>query len=115
MEPLVAPRQSLDRARRILVAAAVIHLALFVLEARGTFAAFLAPRFVTAAGMTGPFAKGADWIGYYSWLRSPLIDGDFHFDNELAPTIARVPGNHHAFVPTATGHLPNPWPVGPAV
>jgi hypothetical protein len=105
MEPLPAPKQSYARARRILVAAAVIHVALFVLEARGTFAALFAPLPGTPADTTGPFAKGADCVGYYAWLRSPLIDGNFHFHTAFTP----------AFPVTATGHRPNPWPVGPAI
>jgi hypothetical protein len=113
MEPLPAPKQGPNRAWRILAAAAVIHIALFVLEARGTFAALFTPQPVTPADMTGPFVTGADCMGYYAWLRSPLIDGDFHFDDEFAPTFARVPGSKPEL--TATGHLPNPWPVGPAI
>jgi hypothetical protein len=98
-----------------LAAAAVIHVALFVLELRGSFADLVAPRPVTPADRTGPFVKGADCMGYYAWLRSPLIDGDFHFDDEFAPTYARVPGGADAFPLTPTGHRPNPWPVGPAL
>ena len=36
--------------------------------------------------------KGSDAVGYYAWLRSPLVDGDLQFDNEFAPTFARTPG-----------------------
>jgi hypothetical protein len=117
--PLVAwipgPKQSPNKARRILAAAAVVYVALFILEARGTIAALFTPQRVTPANMWGPFVKGADCVGYYAWLRSPLISGGFHFDDEFAPTIARGPDSAAAFALTATGHLPNPWSVGPAL
>src|SRR5262245_42964133 len=115
MEPPRAAKQSPDRARRILVAAALLHLGLFVLTVRGSFAALFSPQPVTPADRTGPFVKGADFIGYYAWLRSPLIDGDFHFDDEFAPTFARAPEWMPRPAPTATGHLRNPWSVGPAI
>jgi hypothetical protein len=114
MEPLPAKQHSRG-ARRILVAAAAIHIALFVLEHRGTFAHLLAQPTVPPAGMMGPFAKGSDCIGYYAWLRSPLIDHDFQFDNEFATTIARTPDYEAVFPLTVTGHRSNPWPVGPAI
>lgn len=115
MEPLPAPEPFPNKARRVLAAAAVIQVALFVYHARGSFRDLLDPPPVTPADRTGPFAKGADCIGYYAWLRSPLIDGDFHFDDEFAPTFARAPAARAAYAPTATGHVPNPWPVGPAL
>lgn len=54
-----------------------------------------------------------DGVGYYAWLRSPLLDGDCNFDNEyddLNPmrsgvTNARTPVDKRA----------NPWSVGPAL
>ncbi|MBY0515152.1 MAG: hypothetical protein K2P78_14760, partial [Gemmataceae bacterium] len=87
---------------------------LFAIEARGSFAALVSPGAVPA-DTTGPFGKGSDCMGYYAWLRSPLVDEDFHFDNEFASTFARVPGSEAALPRTATGHRANPWPVGPAV
>lgn len=114
MEPLSAPARSPDRARRVLLAAAVVHVVLFGLESRATFADLLDPQPVTRADRTGPFVTGADCMGYYAWLRSPLIDGDFQFDDEFARTVARVP-SAEAFPLTATGHRGNHWPVGPAI
>src|SRR5438876_1129122 len=53
-------------------------------------------------------------LGYYAWLRSPLIDGDWDFDNEF--------DEHnplHNYVPPRTYRTPidrraNQWSVGPA-
>jgi hypothetical protein len=72
---------------------------------------------MTPAEIRGSFALGPDWAGYYAWLRSPLIDHDFHFDNEFAPTFALLPAmaRDKAFPVTPTGHRGNPWPVGPAL
>jgi hypothetical protein len=115
MEPLAAPHQAPGRARQILTVAAIIHVALFVLEVRGTFEALVAPQPVTPPDRTGPFAKGADWVGYYAWLRAPLVEGSFHFDSSFASMFSRVPGWERAFPLTATGHRSNHWPVGPAI
>jgi hypothetical protein len=56
----------------------------------------------------------SDGLGYYAWLSSLLIDGDWCFDNEF--------DDHNPigdYVPPATkrterGCRPNPWSVGPA-
>lgn len=53
-----------------------------------------------------------DGVGYYAWLRSPLLDGDWQFDNEyddLNPMRSGTTG-----VRTPTGARANPWSVGPA-
>lgn len=55
-----------------------------------------------------------DGLGYYAWLRSLLVDGDWSFDNEFD---SHNPLND--FVPpptprTETGRRPNLWSVGPA-
>lgn len=115
MEPLHVPGASDRPARRVVVAAGLILVAVYAVEARGSFEWLANPRPVTPADDLGPFTKGSDSMGYYAWLRSPLIDGDFRFDNEFAPTFARVPGSEAAFPLTATGHRHNPWPVGPAI
>jgi hypothetical protein len=55
-----------------------------------------------------------DGLGYYAWLRSALVDGDWSFDNEF--------DEHNPlgdFVPpadarTEIGRRANPWSVGPA-
>lgn len=101
------------RARRILVAAAVIHVALFVQQAWRAFAKLVHTRqcTVTLSDRMGPFVRASDCLGYYAWLRSPLIDGDFQFDEELAP----IRDNRTLFPLTATGHRANHWPIGPAI
>jgi hypothetical protein len=55
-----------------------------------------------------------DGLGYYAWLRSALVDGDWSFDNEF--DAYNVLGD---FVPppdarTEIGRRANPWSVGPA-
>jgi hypothetical protein len=55
-----------------------------------------------------------DGLGYYAWLRSALIDGDWSFDNEFDqhnPLGDYVPP---AEPRTPVGARPNPWSVGPA-
>lgn len=111
MEPLPAPKESLDRAQRILTVAAILLVVLFVYEARGTFAGLILRRPVTA----GACVRGADGRGYYAWLRSPLLDGDVDFENEYAALFAEAPGSEVAFPPTATGLRSNHWPIGPAL
>jgi hypothetical protein len=56
-----------------------------------------------------------DGLGYYAWLRSLLIDGDWDFDNEFDGH--NVVGD---WVPPAEsrtdrGRRPNQWSVGPAL
>jgi Dolichyl-phosphate-mannose-protein mannosyltransferase len=56
----------------------------------------------------------SDGLGYYAWLRSLLIDGDWCFDNEfdehnpLGDYVPPITGR------TAEGRRSNPWSVGPA-
>ena len=55
-----------------------------------------------------------DGLGYYAWLRSPVIDGDWSFDNEFDDfniTDNAVPGPLQR---TELGRRANPWSVGPA-
>ena len=73
--------------------------------------------------LTLPFVKPAiegDGVGYYAYVRSPLIDRNFQFKSDF-----RDPKNELLwiyldahFVPnpiTKTGHLPNFYSAGPAV
>jgi hypothetical protein len=56
----------------------------------------------------------SDGLGYYAWLRSLLIDGDWSFDNEFDehnPVGDYVPP---AARRTEQGRRSNPWSVGPA-
>jgi hypothetical protein len=68
------------------------------------------PQALTGAGLV----IRSDGLGYYAWLRSLLLDGDWSFDNEFDEH--NVIGD---FVPppderTPLGRRPNPWSVGPA-
>jgi hypothetical protein len=65
--------------------------------------------------MGGLIARGADNIGYYAWLRSPLIDGDFSFENDYAPLFTHCPATKGAIPLTNAGRRENHWPVGPAL
>lgn len=54
-----------------------------------------------------------DGVGYYAWLRSPLVDGDWNFDNEyddLNPMQSGITNER-----TPVGARANPWSVGPAL
>ena len=115
MDPLPAPQSSGRGAQRILVAAAVIHAALFALHARFTFADIVTPRATTPADRMGPFTAGFDAVGYYAWLRPPLVGGDFDFADEFDSSMVLLHGPGAEFPRTAAGRTSNPWPVGPAI
>jgi hypothetical protein len=53
-----------------------------------------------------------DGLGYYAWLRSLLIDGDWDFDNEFDEH--NPLGNEVNQDRTAIGRRANPYAVGPA-
>jgi hypothetical protein len=59
------------------------------------------------------FAPGfySDGYGYFAYVRSLVVDGDLHFANEYARLYGATPWAK----PTATGLLPNPWSIGPAL
>ena len=115
MESPAAMNTSPGPARRILFVAAVILVVLFYYQARGMLWALVTRTAVVPAVTTGQLISGADGRGYYAWLRSPLIDGDFQFADEFAPLFAQNPGSGSMGPPTATGHTSNPWPIGPSL
>lgn len=53
---------------------------------------------------------GADSPGYYSYLRSLAFDRDLDFANEYEAL-----GGTRRLTPTATGRMPNPYSIGPAI
>src|SRR5260370_31277741 len=61
-----------------------------------------------------------DGIGYYAYIRSPLIDHNFSFSSDFKypeEELEKIFLNNH-FVDnpvTKTGHLPNFYSVGPAM
>jgi hypothetical protein len=56
----------------------------------------------------------SDGLGYYAWLRSLLLDGDWDFDNEF--DAHNVIGDYvpPAAERTELGRRANPWSIGPA-
>ena len=61
------------------------------------------------------YVIGSDGLGYYAHLRSLLIDGDLQYANEFLdfnPFGHAVPDPYRL---TDTGHVPNPYYVGPAI
>ena len=72
----------------------------------------------TLAGDPRPLLTGADDTGYYLWLRSGVIDGDFDFRNDLreTPTLdAAAQAEWLALPLTPAGRVPDKFPVGWAV
>lgn len=58
-----------------------------------------------------PQRVASDGVHYFATLHSLVVDGDLDFENEY-----RILGAGDAyFQPTATGHLPNTFSVGPAL
>jgi hypothetical protein len=73
--------------------------------------------------LTLPFVHPAvegDGVGYYAYLRSPLIDHNFQFSSDFKDPkneLLSIYLDKH-FIPnpiTKTGHLPNFYSVGPAI
>lgn len=77
--------------------------------------------FLLTLPLVNPWVRG-DGVGYYAYVRSLLIDGDLHFENEwLAanPTflMSRVDASGHlkADQYTSRGYVANHFTVGPAI
>jgi hypothetical protein len=70
-----------------------------------------------------PFLQGhvdGDGIGFYAYVRSPLIDHNFNFASDWQNPKEEMQRlflvNHYVDNPTTkTGHLPNYYPIGPAI
>lgn len=59
-----------------------------------------------------------DAVHYYVYLRSAVFDRDLHFRNEyvtLYGLAGSEPGTGWVYEPTATGHVRNVMPIGPAI
>ena len=98
----------------ILAAVALTGILLFVDYHRERWRKGLVPRNNPQTQAGEGLVIRCDGLGYYAWLRSLLIDGDWSFDNEFVEH--NVLGD---FVPppdwrTATGRRALPWSVGPA-
>lgn len=68
-----------------------------------------------------PSLVRGDGVGYYAWLRSPVVDGDFNFENEFSHFEEALPDSElmstlHLYGPRSeTGLINNHWPVGSAL
>ncbi len=106
------PHAGARRAPHILIAAAALLVVLAYSHVRASMG-HEAKRPGTPANEyfgNGVVVRG-DGVGYYAWLRSPLVDGDWQFDNEfdeLNPTGSWVPTTR-----TPAGYRANQWSVGP--
>ena len=105
-----------DRAaRRILAVVVLIQICLFVSATRSQFRETVSPGGFTRPQILGATVGGIDCHGYYGWLRSLLIDGDWDFANEYLFYQAHWPGSDGPLPRTPTGRTANQWSVGPAV
>ncbi len=82
---------------------------------------WLTVAFVLSLALVNPYVRG-DGNGYYAWLVSPVIDGDFDFENQyrradpfFQPLMFESDGRPRSEVLTNAGRLANQWSVGPAV
>jgi hypothetical protein len=104
---------SQHRVRWALAVVALIEVALFAWHLQGQW------RLLTRVGTPQTLAGDGlvvlgDGLGYYAWLRSLLIDGDWSFENEFDEhntlgSAVPTPVNR-----TAPGRRANHWSVGPA-
>lgn len=102
------------RARLILVVAALAYVALFWVNTSGRVRCRAAVKTEELCQNGAGVVVWNDGHGYYAWLRSALIDGDLHFENEFTDL---NPWGRQYFprgMGTPTGHYPNFWSVGPA-
>jgi hypothetical protein len=77
--------------------------------------------FVLSLVLLNPWIRG-DGVGYYAYLRAPVIEHSLNFENDyrFANASFRGPrldenGNLKAELRTSTGHLENHFTVGPAL
>jgi len=57
----------------------------------------------------------SDGVGYYAYIRSFGIDGNFQFANEFDKTQSPLPSIATFPVYAPTGYTINPWSIGPAI
>jgi hypothetical protein len=82
---------------------------------------YLAVLFFISLALLNPWVRG-DGVGYYAYLRAPLIEHSLNFENDYRSGNAsfRRPrldenGNFKSELRTPTGHLENHFTVGPAI
>jgi hypothetical protein len=70
---------------------------------------------VVGLGLFRPWVHGIDGTGYYSWLRSAVIDGDLETADEFQHFDRLERDWSDPFRAAPTGLHANPYPIGPAV
>lgn len=77
--------------------------------------------FALTIPLVTPYLRG-DGMGYYAWLRSPIIDGDLDFANEFergnpafVDSTHTETGEIRPALRTGTGLVRNQWAVGAAI
>ena len=77
--------------------------------------------FLLTLPLLNPWVRG-DGVGYYAYLRSPLIDHDLNFENDYRGgndyfVMSRIDANGHLLPDeyTKTGRVENHFTVGPAI
>lgn len=102
------------RHRCILAVVMLVELMLFVGHHRERWCKALIPRHQRQVQTGAGLVIRSDGLGYYAWLRSLLIDGDWSFDNEFDQfnplrDYLPPPGQR-----TELGLRANHWSIGPA-
>jgi hypothetical protein len=110
------PTPAAERAAlRVLVTAGLVQVLLVVGVARAQVIALFSPGGLTRPQIVGTSVSGLDPHGYYAWLRSSLVDGDWDFANEFDYVRSYTSNVEVLNARTPNGHVANQWSVGPAV
>jgi hypothetical protein len=107
-------REHIRRARRILALAAFLQVCLFALYHWEQWHRVLLPKRTPQTFRGEGLIIRGDGLGYYAWLRSLLIDGDWSFDNEFDEHNPLGEGVLPREWRTERGLRFNLWSVGPA-
>lgn len=62
-----------------------------------------------------PWIHSADPVGYYSWLRSAVIDRDINLANEFKHYKSELDANKEEIITLETGYVVNRWAIGSAI
>lgn len=113
MNTVAASPESHRLARRILFAAVAVQLLFFWIATKQCVRdACTEP---TKARVIGASILGIDSHGYYAWLRSLMVDGDWNFDNEFGYYNQITPTPEPYSGRTPIGRHISHWSVGPAM
>jgi hypothetical protein len=111
---LMPHRGPAARARWALVVVALLEVGLFALQSwEGWYHGLRRVGTPQTLAGEGLVIRG-DGLGYYAWLRSLLIDGDWSFENEFDEHNPLHEGAPRAGARTELGRRTNRWSVGPA-